>query len=422
MASGHIEKARDKRTGKIIPNKHLVVVELGRANNKRPRIVRTVYGLQQDAQRVLTKLLRELDTGEYIEPEKMTVRELLERWQREYADAPGKLSPTTRQRYASIIERHLIPSLGHLRLSRLTPLQIHESYTRAMRTGKASRRKTGEDEPPAAPSGLSPTTVRQHHAVLHRALGWAVRMRLIANNPADAVEPPQPARREMRALSPDEMRKLLDAARETELYVPVVLALTTGMRRGEILALRWRDVSLRDATAHVSRTVVETKSGGLEYKEPKTQSARRLVALPPSAVAALKWQRRDQGRRRKKLAGQYEERNLVVDLATGAPMRPDALSASFRRLARRAKLEGVRFHDLRHTHATALVAAGEHPKVISDRLGHASTAFTLTTYGHVLPAMQRAAAERFEELLSEDRAVNGQKTARVRELKRRKAK
>lgn len=401
MARGHVEKARDRATGQVIRGKWVVVAELGRHGASRPRRTVTVHGSEDDAHRALTGLLHELDTGRAIDPATLTVGDLLARWLDDYARAPGRLSPTTVKRYESIIERHLVPALGHLRLQRLQPMQVQAYYTAALRT-------------------LAPATVRQHHAVLHKALSHAVRLRLRGDNPADAVEAPTSPRRAISAPTPAEMAALIEAARGHYLYAAVVLAATTGMRRGEIAGLRWRDVDLRGRMLHVDGALIH-QGDGVERKAPKSSAGRRSITLGGATVDALRGQKADQGRRRKALHGQYVESPYVADAPMGGPMRPDAISSGFRYIARRAGLPHVRFHDLRHGHASALMRL-DHPKLVSERLGHSSVAFTMATYQHVTEAQHRAAADAFDGLLDDaggaSWAVNGQKNAPVTPLRR----
>lgn len=345
----------------------------------------TVHGNKKDAQRELAKLLHEFNTGAYVEPSRMTVKEYLERWLQDYARS--SVAPKTFERYAEIVRLHLIPALGAIPLAKLQPLHIQGCYSDALRAG----RRDGK-------GGLSAQTVLHHHRVLREALQQAVRWQLLARNPADAVEPPRPQPKEMCALDEQQAARLLDAAKGSRLYAPVVLAVTTGMRRGEILALRWQDVDLQAGTLSVRQSLEQTRDG-LTFKQPKTQKGRRVVALPPLAVEALRRHKAEQAKERLLLGPGYQDNGLVCAQPDGQPWRPDALTNAFAYLVRKAGVPPVRFHDLRHSHATLLLRQGVHPKVVSERLGHATVGITLDTYSHVLPGMQEEAARKLDVAL-----------------------
>jgi integrase len=201
-------------------------------------------------------------------------------------------------------------------------------------------------------------------------------------------------------VDPPLLQRVLDAAAGDRLEVVVALAASTGMRRGEILALRWADVSADMSVLHVRRTLQPT-SGGLVFEHPKTARSRRTVALPAFIAPYLQRQKLAQNERRE-LCGDWQEHGLIVDRGDGAPVNPDSLSSGWRRFLKTHGLPQIRFHDLRHAHATLMLIQGVHPKVVSERLGHASVGITLDTYSHVLPAMQSEAVEAFDRLFAAD--------------------
>ena len=325
------------------------------------------------------------DTGEYVEPSKLTVADYLGPWLADYAKP--NTSGKTYERYDQIVRTNLNPALGHHPLTKLQPLHIQEFYSTAMTSGR--RRGDG---------GLSAQTVLHFHRVLHAALGQAVRWQILIRNPAAAVEPPRPQRKEQRVLSEEDTAKLLHLARGTQLWIPVVLAVTTGMRRGEITALDWPHVDLDAATLTVVRSLEQTK-GKLTLKIPKTAKGRRVIALPSVAVDALRRHKADQGRQRLRLGAAYEDQGLVCARPDGTLWSPGAISSAFQDLMRKAAIPRIRFHDQRHGHATQLLRQGEHPKVVSERLGHTTVAITLDTYSHVVPGLQEQAARRLDEAL-----------------------
>lgn len=277
-----------------------------------------------------------------------------------------------------------LPGIGEICLQELHPLQLQELYSRLM-VPKA-----------AGGPGLSGGTVRNLHLVLAQALGQAVRWRLIAVSPAAGVQPPRPRRPHRFVVDPPLLQRVVDAAADGPLETVVAIAASTGMRRGEILALRWADVSSDRSVLHVRRTLQPTRDG-LMFEHPKTSRSRRTVALPAFAGPYLDRQKLAQQRRRDVCAG-WQEHDLVVDRSDGSPINPDTLSSGWRRFLKAHGLPQIRFHDLRHAHATLMLIQGVHPKVVSERLGHASVGITLDTYSHVLPSIQNEAVDAFDRL------------------------
>jgi integrase len=250
-------------------------------------------------------------------------------------------------------------------------------------------------------AGLSARTVRYTHAVLSSALKQAVKWRMLSQNPASYVDLPRLKKTEMKAFSPEEAERFLKAASEDRLGTLFEFALTTGMRPGEYLALQWKDVDLRAGTATVRRALVRRKNGSWMFEEPKTAQSRRTIPLPPSVVASLAQHKRQQAEERLAKGPAYKNRDLVFASSTGQLL--DQINLSRRHFKPTLKVAGLlttfRIYDLRHSCATLLLAAGENPKVVSERLGHASVALTLDIYSHVLPSMQQQAAERLEAIL-----------------------
>ena len=280
-----------------------------------------------------------------------------------------------------------MPALGDHVLSKLRPLHIQEFYADALAKG----RKDGN-------GGLSPQTVLHFHRILHKALAQSVRWQLLARNPAMAVEPPRPQREQMRALDDRETATLLKSVEGMLFYLPVVLAVTGGLRRGEILALRWQDADLGTGRAIISRSLEQTKEG-LRVKGPKTERGRRTVVLPGFTVDALRSHKAQQATRRLAMGPAYSDHDLICAREDGTPWPPDAFSTAFAAFVRGSELAHFRFHDLRHTHATHLLRQGVHPKIVSERLGHSNISITLDTYSHVLPGMQEDAIAAFDASL-----------------------
>ncbi len=347
----------------------------------------SVKGTKRDAERALAEALHQRDTGVDISPGKLTVADYLRRWLRDYA--AQNVAASTLERYTGIVEHHLIPALGSLRLRDLRPAHIQAAYGCARAPGGRAD---------GAPGALSPRTVLKHHRLLHEALSHAVEWQLLALNPAASVKPP-PERHEMRVLDAEEAGRLLEAAAETPFYALIYLALATGARVGELLALRWRDIDLDRASLQVTRTARRITGKGIAYSEPKTHRSRRPIALSPETVRVLQEHRRAQAEGRLELGSAYADNGLVFASPTGHPLDDSNLRRAFGRIVADAGLPRLRFHDMRHTAATLMLQAGVHPNVVSERLGHATVAITLDTHSHVLPNLQRDAAEAMDSVL-----------------------
>ena len=372
-----------------------ITVRLGRdpVTGRLRRRFLTVRGTKRDAERALTEALHQRDTGTDIVPARITLAEYLETWLRDYA--AHNVAPSTLARYTGIIRRHLIPALGDLRLRDIRPAHIQAAYGRySMQGGRADGR----------PGALAPRTILQHHRVLREALHHAIQWQLISVNPADSVKPPHPQRQEMQVLSLDECVKLLELAETGPYHALIYMALSTGARIGELLALRWRDIDFDAEVMRITRTSYRLSGHGIVFSAPKTPRAVRPVALSPDTLAILRQHRRTQVETRLAVGPMYEDHDLVFAWATGNPLDRGAVRRAFARLLARAGLPHVRLHDLRHSAGTLMLAAGVNPKVVSERLGHATVAITLDVYSHVLPELQREAAVAMDRLLGKHSA------------------
>ncbi len=373
--------------GQIIPKgdrKWLVRVFKGRdpKTGKKKYYNKQINGNKKDAQKFLNGVLRDMDMGIFIEPTPMMLDEFLDQWLQNAAKP--RLSARSFSDYEYLLKRYVRPSLGGIKLSELQPLEIQKLYTDLQ------------------VRGLSARTVRYVHAVLSSALKQAVRWRMIFYNPASAVELPKQSRKEMKSLSPEDATEFLKAASEDRFGVVFIFALATGMRPEEYLALQWKDIDLERGVAIVQRTLIwPRKGGGWYFGEPKTAKSRRSIPLPSSIVLILKKHKREQAEARLKAGPKYQNNDLVFATREGTPiMMRNLLRRHFKPILERAKLpDTIRLYDLRHSCATLLLAEGEHAKVVSERLGHASITLTLDTYAHVLPSMQKAASDKIENLL-----------------------
>lgn len=355
-------------------------VTLGtRPDGKRDR--RTLYGAtREEIEAQITKLLADAQRGLLTDPTRETLAEFLERWLRDVAS--HTVRPVTLQSYMDTVRPHVLRhQIGTLPLAQLTPMHLQRLYSEKLA------------------EGLSRRTVQYIHRILHRALDQAVKWNLLARNPADAVDVPRPARKEMATLSPEQARALMAVLHEDYLGPLYMTALFTGARRGELIALRWQDVDLKQGTIQINRTAQVIRGKGVVWSEPKTAKSRRLIPLPEIAVEVLKAHRKRQLEQRLRLGDMYHDEDLVFARPDGSPYNGDHVSQHFAILVRRAGLPKIRLHDLRHTHATWLFKEGVHPKIVSERLGHSTTTLTMDVYSHVLPTMQAEAARTIDKVL-----------------------
>ena len=288
--------------------------------------------------------------------------------------------------YASKIVVSL-PFHGILKLNQLQPQHIQQYYAQALTNGRVDGK-----------GGLSARTVLHIHRVLFQALKYAVRQGLLIRNPAELVDPPRAKKLKMKTLTPQEVAQLLNRAKDTGYYPVIYTAVNTGLRQAELLGLRWRDVDLDLASISVSQ-VLYKRRGICQFKEPKSECSRRRLDLSPSLALFLRQYRTERQVGCLLLVKPLSEDDLVFSNINNVPTDPGTLTHNFARIARRAGLQGVRFHDLRHTFATLMLLAGVHPKIVSEMLGHSSVAFTLDVYSHVVGGWQKAAMKRLDEVL-----------------------
>ncbi len=295
--------------------------------------------------------------------------------------ARGRVRQKTWQTYESMIRIRLSDDIRAIPLSDLRPLDLQALYSRLLK------------------AGLSGGSVLNLHLALTNALSQAVRWGYLASNPAHGAQAPRPRRKELHVLDQAASEAILDAAAGTRMEAPIAIALATGMRRGEVLGLRWSDIDEQMSAAQVCRALQNTTEG-LIFEPPKTRRSRRKVILPSFLAPYLHRQKTDQARRRLRLGRDWIDEGVVVDFQDGRAWNPDSFTPAWAAFLRHAGIPHVRFHDLRHAHATLMLSKGVHPKIVSERLGHASIGITLDTYSHVLPAMQQEAADAFDELFA----------------------
>jgi len=337
---------------------------------------------RRDVQEKLIAALRDKHQGLPLAlGPRQTLGQFLAHWLQ--AVAQPKLRPRTLARYRELIMIHIIPTLGKRPLQKIAPQDLQHLYAAKLR------------------DNLSPRTVGHIHRLLHHALQHAVRWNLVARNVCDLVDPPRVAKQEIQVLSSEHAKMLLAAAQGNPLEALYVLALTTGMRQGELFGLKWQDLDLAAATVQVRRSLARLKGRGFVELEPKTARSRRSILLTPLAVSALRRHRSRQLEARLQASSDWEDLDLVFCNALGRPLEPTNVARrSFRPLLERAGLPRIRFHDLRHSAATLLLSLGTHPKIVQEMLGHSQIALTMDTYSHAMPTMQADAVARLGELLA----------------------
>jgi integrase len=349
---------------------------------------------KREAEKACERLIAQQGDGVYVDPSRITVAAFFERW---IEHMGGQVSPRTLERYTELCRKNIAPLLGAFMLSKLQPADISQAYAKAL----ASGRRDGS-------GGLSARTVTHMHRVLREALQQAVRWQMLARNPADAVKPPKVERKQMRVLDIDGAIGLLEAARGKSLFVPIMLAVRCGLRRGEVVALRWRNVDLDRGQISVVASVEQTDRG---VREKETKSGKgRTVVLSATETEELRSHRRRQAEGLLALGVRLTDEHHVVAREDGQALQPRSLTHAFVKFAHRHGFQ-IRLHDLRHSHATHMLAAGIHPKIAQERLGHSSVGITLDLYSHVLPGMQAEAVSKVDAALRDalDRRSQGKK-------------
>jgi integrase len=354
---------------------------------KRRQRTKGRFRTKRECQAALNEAISALRSGTLVQPSRRTVASfLVGEWLP--AVRMAGVRDSTWASYRMNVEKHLVPGLGAIELQRLRPAQLNGFYRELLTKGRRN-----------AAGGLAPKTVYYIiHSILHRALRDAVRWGYVVRNVADVADPPKAKTPEMRVWTPAQLRVFLDHVRGDRLYAAWLLAATTGMRRGEILGLRWSDVDLDAGRVAVRRPRILVDYQ-VQVSEPKTAKGRRSLALDPVTVAALRAHRARQAEDKLAVGGRYRDSELVFTGLDGTAVHPERFSDWFRQHVRAAGLPRIRLHDVRHSYATAALAAGVPAKVVSERLGHANIAITMDTYSHVLPGLDEQAAGQVARLI-----------------------
>jgi integrase len=359
------------------------------------------FRTKAEAQAFLTNSLNAVQKGDYVEPIKVTMTDYLtKQW---LPIMEHSIRPTTWDSYQRMLKLHVMPRIGGVPLQNLTHQHLDSLYSELLTTGRSDGK-----------GGLSPKTVRYIHNTIHKALKDAQRKQLVVRNVAEAADAPRLRQSEataMKTWSGKQVRTFLAGLADHRLLAAYTLAATTGMRRGEVLGLRWSDIDFKTHRLAVRQTVIAINYK-VSFGDPKTARGRRSIALDPTTVAELKAHHIRQRVERKALGAGYHDLDLVFPKVDGTPTHPDYFSQCFDRTVAKLKLPKIRLHDLRHTHATLGLAAGVPAKVMSERLGHATVAFTLDIYVHAVPQLDADAADQVAGLIfGDDESEEPEQTA-----------
>lgn len=337
-----------------------------------------------------------LRNGTLPTKEKLTVGDWLDIWLNKYKKDKRRIR--TFENYEYLIRIHLKPHLGHIMLDKLSTETVQDFYDMLLIKG----RNDGK-------GGLSSKTVRNIHNLLHCALEKALETRKIVFNATKATELPEKEHKEIKVLTKENEVMLLKTASKDRLGIAFIISLATGLRVGELLALRWQDINLDKNMLNVRQSLGRVKTfdessttkSKLAFGEPKTKAGKRLIPLPQNVVSLLRQHKRNQAEEKLKLGSGFNKENLVFCSLSGTPIDPKNFDRKFKSILKRAGLEKINLHILRHTFATRMLELNEHPKVVQEILGHANISITLDTYSHVLPEIKHAAAQKIEHLFTD---------------------
>lgn len=370
---------------------------------------------EKEAKRELRRLLSQADQGTHVDPKRLTLGEWIETWISVHAEQ--SVSAKTLERYTELLKLHVKPHLGAQSLQKLSTVHIDSLYAKLRTEGKRSRTAVSEESGAAEErSGLSEQTILHVHRVLSRLLSIAVKKRLLARNPAEDATAPRPKARKgtgdskrIQALDRAQLKTLLNGLNGKELFLLVAVAAGTGMRRGELLGLRWTDIDFEQGKIRVQQSVEQTRAG-IQFKEPKNSTSKRTVGIDRGLVDLLRAHWKSQAELLLKFGAKLPPDALLFPkdpLEPAAPTKPEYVSKKFAVAARQIGFPNLRFHDLRHTHATLLLTAGVPVNAVATRLGHSTPVVTLTVYGHVIRQAEEQAVSVAGTLLEGTFEVKG---------------
>ena len=336
------------------------------------------FKTKTEARAWIKKTLDQIDSGLSLKGASSNVKQFLSEW---IIAVTPNLAPTSARDYASYINRHINPYIGKIKLSELRPDQVQTFYNRLSQ------------------KGYTQSTIRIVHAVLHKSLNQAVKWGLIGRNPSSLVEKPKPKKKEMKTWNNLQVMSFLSAIQDPKYQALFYLAVTTGMRQGELLGLMWEDLDWITGHIQVKRQLQRITGLGKVLREPKSASGKRTIVLGQTALDKLKENKDNQFRLKSFVGENWKEHNLIFTSSVGTGIEPRRMYLMFKKYSKNVNLPSIRLHDLRHTAATLMLQENVHPKIVQERLGHSDITLTLNTYSHVTPVMQNDVAEKLDNLL-----------------------
>lgn len=370
---GHIYKRGDTWT---------YVIYLGRdpVTGKKKQKSKGGHRTKKEAQTKLTEALQALNTGTYIDIKKLTLKDYLSKWLVDYVENNVKYK--TRRSYKETVKNHLVPNLGNYMLDKLSPSIIQNYYTFCINE-----------------TNLSNTSIHYIHKILKQALNQAIKWQIINRNPCDSVTPPKKNKPKHIIPNSEQINLILEECKFERIRTAVFLAIVTGMRRGEICGLKWEDVDLNKGMIYV-RDALQRQDGEIKQVSVKSDNSSRAIAISKVTVEYLASLKKKHSEEEEFLGNNYNRSNYICAWEDGRPMTPHYVTKKFRKIRDKLNIGKVRFHDLRHAHATFMLMDGVHPKIVSERLGHSSIGITMDIYSHALPTLQKEAAEKLDQTLS----------------------
>jgi integrase len=369
MSRGHIRKRGKSYAVVIEARKEL-------STDKRKRVWFSAK-TKEEAEKILTEKLHDMDLGIKIYDNELTICEYLNYW---LDNGCNNIRISTKEGYKRYIFKHIIPHIGNIKLNKLAPLKLQKFYTTKVN------------------AGLSGTTVLQIHRILHKAFTQALKWQLIHFNVADCVEIPKKSNFQANFLNAEEMTKLLNISKGTPLYIPILIATTTGMRRGEVLGLTWSNIDFDNNKISIVQSLQQINKN-VQLSKPKTKKSTRMISLPQALKVSLLQHRNSQIEVRQKMGELYIDKDFVCAIENGSPITPSSLNHFFCKFIKKSNLPYIRFHDLRHSYASLLVALGVQPKYISDVLGHSTIGITMDLYSHVNNSSYDMVADSIDNIL-----------------------
>lgn len=391
MASGHLRK-RSLKNGK---HSWQIVIErdIDSETGERDRIYKTIKGgTKKQAEKEMNKILYEINNNVYVEANTKTFGAFLEEWLDTYIK-PNK-SPTTYAGYEKQVKNYIIPALGNKKLQHLKTLDIQKFYNSLL------------EKSPLSGKPMKPKTVQNIHMNVRAALSQALKLDLIKKNPAENVTLPKVKKYKAEIYDQEEVELLIKKVKDTDLEVPICLEVALGLRRGELLALKWQDIDFDNCKVKIRNNLVQV-GNEIIIKEPKTESSIREIELPTTIIQLLKKERKKYIEKKMRLGKEFNDNDLIICKKNGDPFKPHSFTNKFRRFLARNNLKTIRLHDLRHTNATLMLKYGINPKVAQQRLGHSSISTTMDVYSHVITEVEKEAAAKLDSGIFSNEKISG---------------